>query len=268
MSLAEAVGGPRVQASAIVPNGADAEAYEPRPHDLARLKTARVVLRVGADYDLWLDRLLDQAANAAIVRGGPGYVDCSFGIALLDVRGAEVGAAGGHAHGNGNPHYWLDPANAERMTDGIVAALKKADPQGANEYDERRRRFLARLAQKLQAWQQILETSRRRPLLAYHNTWAYFARRFRLHFTGTVEVRPGVPPSPSHLAALIASAHAQQVAAIVRQPHESPRTAEFLAARLGVPVLVLAGSVGALPEATDYIALFDYNAATLAAASR
>ncbi len=105
------------------------------------------------------------------------------------------------------------------------------------------------------------------PLVAYHNSWAYFARRFRLDFIGFVEPKPGVPPSPSHLASLIATMHARGVRIIVRQPHEPERNVAFLAQRTGGVVAVLAASVGALPGADDYVSLFDANVAALLAAA-
>ena len=100
---------------------------------------------------------------------------------------------------------------------------------------------------------------RAKPLIAYHNTWAYFARRFRINFAGFIEPRPGVPPSASQLASLITLGREKNVAAIVRQPHEPPRNVEFLAGKTGARVVILASSVGAVPEARDYISLIDYN---------
>ena len=99
-----------------------------------------MVVRVGLDYDLWADRLLTQAGNRAIGRGGPGYVDASFGIAALELRGMSVGPGDGHAHGNGNPHYWLDPKNAEVITATILEALTRIDPANAAAYEANRAR--------------------------------------------------------------------------------------------------------------------------------
>jgi ABC-type Zn uptake system ZnuABC Zn-binding protein ZnuA len=115
-SLVEAVGGDRVEAISLVPAAMDAEEYQPKPQDLLRLKHARLLVRVGLDYDLWLDRLLAQTDNPDVRRGSAGYVDASIGIPVLEVRGMSVGSNDGHAHGNGNPHYWLDPRNAEIIT--------------------------------------------------------------------------------------------------------------------------------------------------------
>lgn len=264
-SLAEAVGGERVAVTALVPANADPENYQPRVSDLGSLKAAALVIRVGADYDLWFDRLLAQAGRPELKRGGAAHVDASFAIALLDVRGASLGQTG-HAHGSGNPHYWLDPANAEIISGNIAEALIRRDPAHAKEYEQRRLRFLERLSARQAEWTRRLAPFAGRPLLAYHNTWAYFARRFRLNFAGYLELKPGVPPSPAHMAGLLKRMRDERIALIVRQPSDPARDAEYLAQRGGARVVVLAASVGALPEAHDYLSLFDVNVARLAAA--
>ena len=264
-SLAEAVGGERVAVTALVPSGFDPEEYQPRPQDLARVKRAQVVARIGLDFDLWLDRLLVQAGGS-VRRGASGYVDAAFGIAALDVRGLSVGGDG-HAHGSGNPHYWLDPRNAEIITGNILAALVQVDPANAMAYEANRLAFLSRLGLKLKEWEDRLAALRGVPLVAYHNSWPYFARRFRLEFIGTVEPKPGVPPSPAHLASLIGMMNARGARIIVRQTHEPEKDVAFVAKRTGGVVAVLASSVGALPGADDYPSLFDVNVAALRAAA-
>jgi ABC-type Zn uptake system ZnuABC Zn-binding protein ZnuA len=264
-SLTEAVGGARVEVTALVPPGFDAEEYQPKPQDLVRVRKAQAVVRVGLDFDLWVDRLLAQASGS-VRRGAAGYVDASSGIATLDVRGLSIGGDG-HAHGSGNPHYWLDPRNAEIITANIEAALARIDPGNAEAYAANRLAFLARLDDKLMGWDEGLAALRGVPLVAYHNSWPYFARRFRLEFIGTVEPKPGVPPSPSHLAALISTMKARGARIIVRQLHEPEKDAAFVAHRTGGVVAVLAASVGALPGAHDYVSLFDVNVAALRAAA-
>ena len=258
-SLALAVGGDAISVTHLIPAGQDAESFQPRPQDLARVREAQAVLRVGVDYDLWLDKLLAQSGNAAIRRGGPGYIDASTDVALLDVRGGGIGPGDGHAHGRGNPHYWLDPANAEMITGTIFEALVRLDPPNAKRFEANRLAFLAKLDAKLAEWSRNLRAAG--PIVAYHDTWPYFARRFRLRFIGIIEARPGVPPSPSHLAALARL----KPALIVREPHEPKRDVDFLAARTGARVAILASTVGAVPEARDYLSLIDYNVQALVA---
>jgi ABC-type Zn uptake system ZnuABC Zn-binding protein ZnuA len=266
-SLTEAVGGDRVVAVSLVPPNLDAEEYQPKPQDVLRLKQARLLVRVGLDYDLWLDRLLAQVGRPDICRGGPAYVDASFAIAVLELRGMSVGPGDGHAHGSGNPHYWLDPKNAETITANIAEALGRIDPANAKTYEANRLAFLMRLNAKLTEWESKLSALKDMPIVAYHNSWPYFARRFRLDIIGFIETKPGVPPSPSHLAEIVREMRARSARVVVREPHEPERDVAFVANRAGAKVVTLAASVGALPGADDYISLFDVNVAALTAAA-
>lgn len=266
-SLVEAVGGPHVNVTALVPAGSEAEEYAPRPQDIDRLRAARMVVRVGLDYDLWLDRLLRQAGKPELSRGGAAYVDASNAIVLLEVKGGGIGGnGGGHAHGVGNPHYWLDPGNAAVITGNVVEALARLDPANAKYYETQRNIFLTRLGDRIKTWSAALAPYAGTPLLAYHNSWPYLARRFRLNFVGTIEPRPGVAPSAAELARLIKRMQELKVGVIVRHPQEPVRDVNFLARKTGARVAVLASSVGDLPQAGDYLSLFDTNVAALLAA--
>jgi len=266
-SLTEAVGGERVAAVSLVPANMDAEEYQPRPQDILRLKNARMLVRVGLDYDLWVDRLLAQAGEPEIGRGGPGYVDASFAISVLELRGMSVGPGDGHAHGSGNPHYWLDPKNAEIITGTILEALARIDPAHAASYEANRLAFLARLQAKLAEWEAKLAPLKAMPIVAYHNSWPYFARRFRLDFVGFIEIKPGVPPSPLHVVGIIQIMLVRGVRIVVREPHEAERDVGFVANKAGASIVTLAASVGALPHTDDYISLFDANVEALQSAA-
>lgn len=266
-SLTEAVGGDRVAAVSLVPANMDAEDYQPKPQDFLRLKNARLFVRVGLDYDLWADRLLAQSGKSEISRGGPGYVDASFAIAVLELRGMSVGPSDGHAHGSGNPHYWLDPKNAEIITGTILEALTRIDPENATRYEANRLAFLVRLRAKLAEWETNMAPLKAMPIVAYHNSWPYFARRFRLDFVGFIETKPGVPPSPAHLAGIIRTMQARSVRIVVREPQEPERDVAFVAGKAGASIVTLAASVGALPQTDDYIALIDANVAALTSAA-
>ena len=126
--------------------------------------------------------------------------------------------------------------------------------------------FVARLQARLADWEAKLAPLKAVPLVAYHNSWPYFARRFRLDFAGFIEIKPGVPPSPSHLAGIIETMRTRGVRIVVREPHEPERDAAFVAGKAGAKVVTLAASVGALPGTDDYLSLFDTNIGALAAA--
>jgi ABC-type Zn uptake system ZnuABC Zn-binding protein ZnuA len=145
--------------------------------------------------------------------------------------------------------------------------LARIDPANAAAYEANRQAFLTRLNTKLAEWEMRLSPLRTMPIVAYHNSWPYFARRFRLDFVGFIETKPGVPPSPSHLAGIVRDMRARGARIVVREPNEPERDVAFVASRVGAQVVTLAASVDALPRADDYISLFDANVEALTAAA-
>jgi len=252
----------------IIPPAADPESFEPRPSDLAKLKGASIVIRVGLGYDHWLDKLLSMHGDTTVNRGGEGYVDASVGIPLLEIKGSLLDPANrdGHAHGLANPHYWLDPANAETISGGIAEAVIRVAPEMAEKTIAGRDSFLSRLKASLSGWEQLLAPHRGARLIAYHNTWPYFARRFRLNIVDVIEVKEGVAPSPARLAKLAGIIREQNIRVIVHEPFEPEDPSQLLARRTGAAVVKLAPSVGSMPGASGYLTLFDYNVGALAQA--
>ena len=78
-SLTEAVGGDRVAVVSLVPPNMDAEEYQPKPQDVLRLKGARMRRARRARLRSVGRSPAAQAGKPEIRRGGPGYVDASFG---------------------------------------------------------------------------------------------------------------------------------------------------------------------------------------------
>ena len=265
-ALVAVVGGDLVEVETIVPPATDPEAFEPRPSDLDRVRHATLLIRVGLGYDFWLDALINQIGDKRLMRGGDGYLDASTGIPLLEIRGQSVVNEGGHAHGVANPHYWLDPANAVIVTAGIAEALLRVAPAERNRIVSNREHFLTELEASRQRWSAMLAPFAGVKLIAYHNSWPYFARRFRLDVIDFIEPKPGVAPSPAHVAHLIGEGREAKVRAIVHEPYEPEDASRLLAQKLGVPFVRLATSVGSLPQTRDYLALLEFNVATLARA--
>jgi len=265
-ALAAAVGGDIAAVESIVPAAADPEAFEPRPGDLDRLRHAALLVRVGLGHDYWLDALTNRIGDPRLMRGGEGYLDASAGIPLLEIRGQSVMNEGGHAHGVANPHYWLDPDNAVIVTAAIAEALARLAPAQRARIIANRDRFLAELETRRVRWNELLAPYAGVKLLAYHNSWPYFARRFRLDIVDFIEPKPGVAPSPAHLARLIAAGRKTQVRAILHEPYEPEDASRLVAQKLGVPLVLLATSVDSVPGTKSYVALFDHNVAALAQA--
>jgi ABC-type Zn uptake system ZnuABC Zn-binding protein ZnuA len=258
-SIAESVTGGAVRVETLVPPGTDAEAFEPRPSHLGLVRDAVLVIRVGLGFDDWLDRLIVQSGNTRVQRGAEAQLDLSKEVALLEVQGRSVEQQSGHAHGAANPHYWLDPANAEAMGAVIAEAVVRVAPEKRASIEASHDRFRAELKARLERWTRALEPHRGAPIVAYHNSWPYFARRFRLNIVDVIEPKEGVPPTAARLLSLAATIRSKKVRVIVHEPFEPMEASRSLSQRTGAQVVVLAPSVGGAPGTETYFALFDRN---------
>ncbi len=262
-SLVEVVGGELVHVTSLLPPNQDPHAFEPKLSDRQALQKAQLVVRVGLDHDIWLETILKDVKNPDLQRGGNGYVDASVGIAVLEAKSLSLAPATGHDHGAGNPHYWLDPLNAESITGAIEEGLIRLDADHAEDYALNRDRFMIELKDRVKIWSDRLAPYRSNPIVVYHNSWPYLARRFRLKTIGYIEPKTGVPPSPTHLSELVRLIREQKVAVLIKEPYESDNITRYLNRTTGSKTLTLAASVGAVPEAKDYFSLFDYNVGQL-----
>ena len=260
-ALVEVVGGDRVAVESLTPPLADPHAVTVKPGQLARLKTAALLVRIGLDHEPWL------APALRTVGGGPADLDASRGLRLLQTETPRVRPERGvHLHAFGNTHYWLDPENARPITRAIADALAGLAPADRAALDANRARFLTRLDAGMARWTKALAPHRGARLVVAHETWTYFAERFGLRLVAAVEPTPGVPPTPASLEALAGRMRGQGVRLIVAEPHADQALVGRLATLADARVVTLVPSVGGDPAAGDYLALFDLNVGRLAAA--
>jgi ABC-type Zn uptake system ZnuABC Zn-binding protein ZnuA len=256
--IAKQVGGNRVSVSSIARPNQDLHMIEPRPSDVLRVKRADLVVRVGLDLDLWMDALLNAAANGRVNRGAPGHVDASVGIRKLEVPRQQITGASGDIHVYGNPHYWLDPLNGEIISANILAGLKRVSPADANYFEHNRQAFVAKLRAAVHRWQERMGPYRGRKIVIYHDAWPYFVQRFNLQVLGCIEPKPGIPPTASHIASLIEQIKAEKQPVVIADAAFYPdKAAKTIAARTGATFTVIPSSVGGAKGASDYISLFD-----------
>lgn len=266
-ALVEAVGGERVRVESLAPALHEPHAVDVKPGQLARLKSAMLLVRVGLDHEPWLARIRTTVNDPRFAPGGAGDLDVSRGIDLLQAETPRLRSEqGAHVHGFGNPHYWLDPANARPMTQTILDGLSRLAPEAREAFARNRARFLERLDAGLRRWTDAMAPHRGTRVVTFHDSWPYFARRFGLVIAATVEPVPGVPPTPASLASLTAGMKGAGVRVLIVEPSANRAVAERVAAPSGARVVTLVPSVGGDAEARDYLTLFDVNVRRLAEA--
>ena len=267
--IASEVGGNRITVRHIGEGYQDPHFIEAKPSFVLQLRDADVWAFVGLDLEAgWMPLLLDGARNSKIRPGGSGHVDVSRAIPLLDVPRGGVDRSQGDVHPRGNPHYWLDPENGRRIARLFRNKFSQLDPKNAAAYAANTRAFEAKLAAAERAWQPQLAAIKGKPVVAWHTSWRYLAHYTGMNIVGFMEPKPGVPPSPSHLAGLIQTIKRTGAKVIIMEPFYSRKTADFVADKTGIKVLMLPPSVGGERGLTDYVQLLKSDIAKLAAAVR
>ena len=258
-AIAKEIGGDKIEVTSIAKGTEDPHFVDARPSFIRVLNRADVLLEGGAELEIgWLPPLVNGARNSRILGNAPGHVVMSQGLRLLDVPTGPVDRSMGDVHPSGNPHYWLDPANGKTMAGTIAAALSKVDAANTALYQSNLQKFNQRLDTKLKDWSKAMEPLRGTRVITYHKSYDYFLERFGLELVTTIEPKPGIEPSATHINSLIPQAREKGVKLVLIEPNRSRRTPEYLAERIGAKLLVLPGMVGGHQKVTDYFSLFDY----------
>ena len=258
-AIAQEVGGKQVEITTLAKPTEDPHFVDAKPSFIVKLNKADALIEGGAELEIgWLPKLLEQARNSKIVAGAPGDIRCNEGVRMLEVPTA-LDRSQGDIHAAGNPHFLVDPENAKIVARHIAAAFAKLDAANAAGFQANADKFIAQLDAKLAEWLKNLAPFNGKQFVAYHNSWPYFATRFGLKSELFLEPKPGIPPSPAHLADVITKMKAEGVRVIIVDPYLNRKTAETVARNTDATVVDVAQFPGGV-KGTDsgYIALMDY----------
>jgi ABC-type Zn uptake system ZnuABC Zn-binding protein ZnuA len=267
-ALTEAVGGDLVEVESLTRGSQNFHEVEVRPSIMLKIRRADVLVENGLELDAWVDVAVHGANNGKIVRGAPGRIDASRNVPVLDVPTGRVDRSMGDVHPQGNPHYSLDPGLAPVITQTILDGLGRLVPQHRAAFEKNRQAFLARVETEMARWTKTMEPFKGAKVVAYHPDFRYFLQRFGLVQLGAIEDRPGIPPSPGHLAQLIRRMKEERVKAVLVEPWNDQKLAARVAQEAGARAHLMAAAVGAVKGADTYFSAIEYNIRTLAEALR
>lgn len=293
-SIAKSVGGSKVRVSALVSGARDPHRLDARPSYMSLLAKADLYIAIGLDLEVgYEEAILRGSRNSKVQKGARGHVHAGDWAVVIDKPTGSVSRAQGDIHPYGNPHVWLDPYNGRLIAVKLGEKMAGLDPANAASYRSNAQAFVAELdrrtfgaalvgrfgADTLWSWllkKELLSTldekgargqlsgwtGKMAPyvgtrVITYHKSWNYFINRFGLAGAGELEPKPGIDPTPSHVAKMVETAKSQNVRIILQEPFYSRRNADFVAQRSNAKVVVAPGSVGHTAAAKDYFSLFD-----------
>lgn len=233
-----------------------------KPSFVPRLNRADVLVVTGLDDEhSWLPALLEVASNPKILLGQQGYIDCSVNVPVLEAP-TRLDRSEGDLHPKGNPHYLLDPVYAKVAAQNIAAGLSRNYPQHQEIFAKNLKAYLAELDGWIALWEKIAAPLQGVKYVEYHPEWVYFANRFGLKRVGSIELKPGIEPTPNHLVQL-AQQIKQEKAQVLLYGSQNPRIPQQLQGETGIKVLRLYTSAGGRPETDSYIKWIDFTVRSL-----
>ncbi len=295
--LVEKIGGAGVDVSAIAAPNEDAHFVRPKPSFALSLRRADLFITTGLDLELWAPTVLDRARNADVAEGGRGYVTAYAGIELLDIPVTADRSGGdvhifGNPHLTTDPLRALQVARNISVGLGRVAPdrtgvwnaglarvsaeihrrlfgdqlvellgaelLEQLALQGSLHSFLEGEEFEGRpLISELGGWLGVAEAFRGRDIICYHKNWAYLEDRFGVRCAEFVEARPGIPPTPGHVASLLERMASEGIRVILAASHYDERKVETVAERGMARSVVVPMNPGGRAGVDDYFALVD-----------
>jgi zinc/manganese transport system substrate-binding protein len=236
-AVAREIGGDRVNVVALAKPTEDPHFVDAKPSFIVTLNRADALIEGGAELELgWLPPLMENARNGKIAAGAPGHVVASEGIKLLEIP-TSFDRSKGDIHSLGNPHFMIDPVNVKTVARNIANHLASIDPKSAAIYNANLAKFDSKLDARQAEWQKELAPYRGAKIVTYHRDFVYLAQRFGLNVVDELEPKPGIAPSPSHLAQVIGEMKRNNAKVILVQPFQNRKTAETVARQTGATVI-------------------------------
>ena len=243
----------------------DAHRIEARPSLIARIRSADLVVCSGSELEIgWLPLLLAQSGNGRVRQGSPGFIEATQFVRRIEIP-KVVDRSLGDIHPGGNPHIHTDARNIARVAGELAERLAILDPANAGAYRARATSFQGRWQTAMQRWEGEGAKLKDVPVVVYHRDFSYLIQWMGMREVGSLEPKPGVPPTPAHLAQLVEQMKRAPAKVIIYSPYNDPRAAQFLSERTGIPAVMMPFTVGGSEKAKDLFGLFDDTIARLLA---
>ncbi|UCH35460.1 MAG: zinc ABC transporter substrate-binding protein [Armatimonadota bacterium] len=304
----KAIGGDRVSVSNIVRGDQDAHFIRPKPSFVNMVRQADVLIETGLDLEIWVPTVVDKSGNRDVRSGQRGYVSAAQGMRMLEKPTVLSRAEGGlHIYGNPhvtcsplnmkvaarNIAAGLiknDPAGKDSYRKNLAALEGELDQRlfGADLVKLLGSKTLCDLAEKnklipflrsqkfkgkplidyLGGWHGRMLPLRGKEVVTYHKNWVYFLDLFGLKEAGTVEPKPGIPPSARHVAELVQLMRDQNIRILLAANYFDEGEVRGVASRVNAQAVIVPLYVGGAPQAKDYFSLVDYWVDSLLSAAR
>lgn len=250
----EVIGGDEVEVGALLKGPEDPHFADAVPSYILQASRADVVCVVGMELETgWIPKVLAKSGNSKVQPGGQGYCDAARSVKALDVPTGPIDRSMGDVHPAGNPHYYLSPLALSEAAREIAKVLIRVRPDSSAKFQHGLESFQREMRALQQRMMERLKAGSKGKSLypmEYHKEFAYFFRDYGLKSYGSIEEKPGVPPSAGRLAQVALAAKKAGVTVALAAQHAPERATNKFAELSGIPVKRVPVSSGARGHGT------------------
>lgn len=237
----------------------DPHYIEARPSHIAKVRSADLLISIGLGLeDAWLKKVIEGSRNTKLQTGQPGHLITGLLISPIDIPKGKITRAMGDVHPEGNPHFLLDPMRAILVGKGIADRLSTLFPEKAKKYQTQASTFEKQVTERISIWNKKLSSIEKKQLITYHSTLNYFLAYFNLEALGSIEIKPGIPPSAKHIQTLTTNIKKQHISCLLLESFFDPTPAQSIKKQTNIKVVRVAPEVGALEKTNTYFAWMDH----------
>lgn len=255
-ALAEEIGGDKVDVYTASNANQDIHHMRAKPSLLVAVRKADLVICSGASLEIgWLPILLNKAGSTQVQEGSIGSIMASDYVPLLEVM-QNVDRSMGHVHPEGNPHIHLDPNNLVMVSKILVDRLAEVDATNADFYKQKQQSFSRDWKSSIAQWKKQANNLKGQKVVVYHKSWTYLLNWLGIETIASLEPKPGIPPTASHLEKILQDVKGKNIHGILVAPFENDKAAKWLSEKAGIPIIHLSFTVGGNAQAKDLKSLF------------
>ncbi len=253
--IAREVGGDAVRVDCIARGTENLHSVRLRPSHMVVTSRADLFLQVGLALEhAWVPGLLESSRNPRLVADGPLNIGAGWPH-LIEVPVTLDRRAGVDIHPLGNPHINLHPGFGPFAARKIRDRLKELRPKSSEMFDKRCAAYEELVLKHAKRWGRISVLLKGQKVVQYHKEFSYLCEACGLELCGALEPKPGVPPTPGHLAKLAVKMREEEVRVVLHGPWTPGRVAKDAAERAGARAIKL--QVMTQREGDSWIAFMD-----------
>ncbi len=236
--LVEEIGGEKVKNITLATGYEDIHAVPLRPSFAVKMRNADLLFSFGLGAEhAWLPALAKKSRNRKVMKGGDGWITLNKGFKILAIP-TTIDRSEGHQHPDGNPHFNLSPESYTVMIKNITVELSAKDPDNSDYYYKRAEALQKKLDALIIELKEKGVALKGKKLISYHADVIYLCDFYGMEKIGTIEPKPGVPPTTSNVSKVIRKAKAEKISFVLYSQAQDPKMSKSVADKVGVkPVM-------------------------------